>query len=62
MIEQQALAFLAQLETLCEKAGAYCDISLKKKPKLEHVRVEINIKVGIQNDLDNLIKNGVVKT
>ena len=62
MIEQQATAFLAQIETLCEKAGAYCDISLKKKPKLEHVKIEINVKVDSPNGLDTLIRNGVLKT
>ena len=41
----QANTLLAQVEKACESVGAHCEISLKKKPRLEHIKIEINAKV-----------------
>lgn len=64
MNEASALSFLGKLERLCEDHGAYCDIFLKKNPKLSHIKTEINIKIDTeaQKGVDRLIKNGIIKT
>lgn len=41
----QAQNLMAQVEKACESVGAHVDISLKKKPRLEHIKIEINAKV-----------------
>jgi hypothetical protein len=37
--------FIAELETLCEKYKAHCDLTLKKKPFLEHICAVVNVKI-----------------
>lgn len=45
MTEAQSTQFLAQLDTLCRQAGAFSEVTFKNRPKLEHIRIEINVKV-----------------
>lgn len=41
----QAQNLMAQIEKVCESVGAHVEISLKKKPRLEHIKIEVNAKV-----------------
>lgn len=46
----QANMLLARIEKACEETGAHCEILLKKKPRLEHITIQINAKVEEQNN------------
>ena len=41
----QAQILMAQVEKACESVGAHVEITQKKKPRLEHIKIEINAKV-----------------
>jgi hypothetical protein len=45
MTEEKANQFLAELERLCDKYGAYCDLDIKKRPRLEHITATLNVKI-----------------
>lgn len=51
-----AQALMAQVQTLCEKYGAFCDVVIKNRPYLEHVCMTINAKVTDmpQKNLDSV--------
>ena len=45
MRESQAVEFMAEVQRLCFKYGAYCSVLTQSKPTLEHVKIEITAKV-----------------
>ena len=45
MNESTAKEFLDKLEALCGEYGIWCDITIKKRPRLEHAEVKVNVKV-----------------
>jgi len=45
LTEPQLSALIARIEKACEETGAHCKITIEKKPRLEHVHIEINAKV-----------------
>lgn len=51
MRTEQATAFMAQLEKLCDDYGVYCKLELNKRPKLQHIKAVINVKVDVNAEL-----------
>ena len=51
MNEQQAQALISKVRDICREYKAYCQIVLSEKPDLEHVKIEINAKVEVENNV-----------
>ena len=56
MNESTAKEFLDKLETLCGSYDIWCDMSIKKRPRLEHVDVKISVKVDRPQRVDSIKK------
>ena len=56
MNESTAKEFLNKLEALCGSYGIWCDMSIKKRPRLEHADVKISVKVDRPQGVDNIKK------
>ena len=56
MNESTAKEFLDKLETLCGSYGIWCDMNIKRRPRLEHAEVKISVKVDHPQGVDNFKK------
>jgi hypothetical protein len=45
MNEDMVDEFISAIQQLCYNVGAWCDVSKKNRPNLEHVKIEISFQV-----------------